>query len=129
MLCPPPLYFLLDHQLKNRTHCLLVLGSDFYVLVETTGIEPVTSCMSSKHSNRLSYASGFNCLLVYHHKSLSSSGLQRIVEKTENRNSKSRSKKSSAYFTKAAAYAKIKPEAKKRRGFPCTRNLLSVSWL
>lgn len=26
-------------------------------LVETTGIEPVTSCMSSKHSNQLSYAS------------------------------------------------------------------------
>ena len=26
-------------------------------LVETTGIEPVTSCMSSKYSNQLSYAS------------------------------------------------------------------------
>ena len=28
-----------------------------FVLVETTGIEPVTSCMSSMHSNQLSYAS------------------------------------------------------------------------
>ena len=27
------------------------------VLVETTGIEPVTPCMSSKYSNQLSYAS------------------------------------------------------------------------
>ena len=26
-------------------------------MVETTGIEPVTSCMSSMHSNQLSYAS------------------------------------------------------------------------
>ena len=31
----------------------------FFVLVETTGIEPVTPCMSSKYSNRLSYASMF----------------------------------------------------------------------
>ena len=29
----------------------------FFVLVETTGIEPVTPCMSSKYSNQLSYAS------------------------------------------------------------------------
>ncbi len=28
-----------------------------FVLVETTGIEPVTPCMSSKYSNQLSYAS------------------------------------------------------------------------
>ncbi len=28
-----------------------------YYLVETTGIEPVTPCMSSKYSNQLSYAS------------------------------------------------------------------------
>ena len=27
------------------------------LLVETTGLEPVTSCMSSKYSNQLSYAS------------------------------------------------------------------------
>ena len=27
------------------------------VLVETTGLEPVTPCMSSKYSNQLSYAS------------------------------------------------------------------------
>ena len=26
-------------------------------MVETTGVEPVTSCMSSRHSNQLSYAS------------------------------------------------------------------------
>ena len=31
----------------------------FFVLVETTGIEPVTPCMSSKYSNQLSYASIF----------------------------------------------------------------------
>ena len=34
-----------------------VFTSVFVLLVETTGIEPVTSCMSSKHSNQLSYAS------------------------------------------------------------------------
>ena len=28
-----------------------------YLLVETTGLEPVTPCMSSKYSNQLSYAS------------------------------------------------------------------------
>ena len=33
-------------------------------LVETTGIEPVTPCMSSKYSNQLSYASA--TLLLYH---------------------------------------------------------------
>jgi hypothetical protein len=32
--------------------------------VEITGIEPVTSCMSSKHSNQLSYTS--ICMIVYH---------------------------------------------------------------
>ena len=30
---------------------------DLFLLVETTGIEPVTPCMSSKYSNQLSYAS------------------------------------------------------------------------
>ena len=29
----------------------------YRLLVETTGIEPVTPCMSSKYSNQLSYAS------------------------------------------------------------------------
>ena len=29
----------------------------FVHLVETTGLEPVTPCMSSKYSNQLSYAS------------------------------------------------------------------------
>ena len=28
-----------------------------FFLVETTGLEPVTPCMSSKYSNQLSYAS------------------------------------------------------------------------
>ena len=31
-------------------------GSDNFDLVGTTGLEPVTSCMSSMHSNQLSYA-------------------------------------------------------------------------
>ena len=35
---------------KDTQRCL-------FVLVETTGIEPVTPCMSSKYSNQLSYAS------------------------------------------------------------------------
>ena len=39
-------------------------GHPFLFLVETTGIEPVTSCMSSKHSNQLSYASATGVL--YH---------------------------------------------------------------
>ncbi len=35
-------------------------------MVETTGIEPVTPCMSSKYSNQLSYASilEYNTILV-----------------------------------------------------------------
>ena len=33
-------------------------------VMETTGIEPVTPCMSSKYSNQLSYASV--TLLLYH---------------------------------------------------------------
>ncbi len=33
-------------------------------LVETTGIEPVTPCMSSKYSNQLSYAS--TAILFYY---------------------------------------------------------------
>ena len=31
----------------------------FVHLVETTGLEPVTPCMSSKYSNQLSYASEY----------------------------------------------------------------------
>ena len=34
-------------------------------LVETTGIEPVTSCMSSMHSNQLSYASATLIIIPY----------------------------------------------------------------
>ena len=34
-------------------------------LVETTGIEPVTSCMSSMHSNQLSYASATDSIISY----------------------------------------------------------------
>ena len=37
----------------------------FSFLVETTGIEPVTSCMSSKHSNQLSYASATTCIITH----------------------------------------------------------------
>ncbi len=39
--------------LKSNPQELNVLGD----LVETTGLEPVTPCMSSKYSNQLSYAS------------------------------------------------------------------------
>ena len=34
-----------------------------FLMVETTGLEPVTPCMSSKYSNQLSYAS--KVLLLY----------------------------------------------------------------
>ena len=34
-----------------------------FFMVETTGLEPVTPCMSSKYSNQLSYAS--KVLLLY----------------------------------------------------------------
>lgn len=44
------------HQLyKSRIY----LSISCFCMVETTGFEPVTSCMSSKHSNQLSYASAF----------------------------------------------------------------------
>ena len=36
-----------------------------FILLETTGIEPVTPCMSSKYSNQLSYASVLR-VIVYH---------------------------------------------------------------
>ena len=35
-----------------------------FLLVETAGIEPATSCMSSMHSNQLSYAS--KAYILYH---------------------------------------------------------------
>ena len=34
----------------------------FFYLVETSGLEPLTPCMSSKYSNQLSYAS----VLIYY---------------------------------------------------------------
>lgn len=37
-------------------------------MVETTGIEPVTPCMSSKYSNQLSYASVICGCIVTHKK-------------------------------------------------------------
>ena len=37
-------------------------GLTSFILVETTGLEPVTPCMSSKYSNQLSYAS----VLIYY---------------------------------------------------------------
>ena len=41
----------------------------FFVLVETSGLEPLTPCMSSKYSNQLSYASVFmSRIRVYHKK-------------------------------------------------------------
>ena len=51
-LCPLIAYqsFGLDKKLSNPIGLL-------NFLVETTGIEPVTPCMSSKYSNQLSYAS------------------------------------------------------------------------
>ena len=41
----------LSHKRKRIAVAIL------FLLVETTGIEPVTPCMSSKYSNQLSYAS------------------------------------------------------------------------
>ena len=41
------------HQIVKGT----TLRRPLYYLVETTGLEPVTPCMSSKYSNQLSYAS------------------------------------------------------------------------
>ena len=43
------------HRKKKVPHCRAGL------LVETTGLEPVTPCMSSKYSDQLSYASVFAC--------------------------------------------------------------------
>ncbi len=37
----------------------------FFDLVETVGIEPMTSCMSSMRSNQLSYASVTNDIIPY----------------------------------------------------------------
>ena len=34
-----------------------VLHTMLFLLVETSGLEPLTPCMSSKYSNQLSYAS------------------------------------------------------------------------
>ena len=44
---------------KNPCRSRVFLCCSFYAtkMVETIGIEPMTSCMSSKHSNQLSYAS------------------------------------------------------------------------
>ncbi len=36
-----------------------------YYLVETVGIEPMTSCMSSMRSNQLSYASATDDIISY----------------------------------------------------------------
>ena len=44
------------HRKKKVPHCRAGL------LVETTGLEPVTPCMSSKYSDQLSYASVINKL-------------------------------------------------------------------
>ncbi len=53
----------LYNKAKNRGKSS-VLG----LLVETTGIEPVTPCMSSKYSNQLSYASVFFTTRLLYHK-------------------------------------------------------------
>ena len=44
---------LLSQWIKKSKSC------DLDFLVETDGFEPSTSCMSSKHSNQLSYASKY----------------------------------------------------------------------
>ena len=41
-----------------------LLFTNVFYLVETTGFEPVTPCMSSKYSNQLSYAS--KRVILYH---------------------------------------------------------------
>ena len=55
----------------------------FSFLVETTGIEPVTSCMSSKHSNQLSYASATTCIIT-HLFSKSNTFLKKILPTIKN---------------------------------------------
>ena len=56
------------HQKNNKKRSVFVAFAKkltvFLALVETIGVEPMTSCMSSKRSNQLSYASEQK--LVYH---------------------------------------------------------------
>ena len=40
-------------------------GSTGFTMVETVGIEPMTSCMSSMRSNQLSYASATQDIIAY----------------------------------------------------------------
>ena len=49
-------YILVDSMLEAPRKKITTLPGGCF-LVETTGIEPVTPCMSSKYSNQLSYAS------------------------------------------------------------------------
>ena len=48
------------HQKQKRT-----ANAVRFVLVETVGIEPMTSCMSSMRSNQLSYASATDDIIAY----------------------------------------------------------------
>ena len=48
------------HFFNKKTHTCVCE----FLLVETAGIEPATSCMSSMHSNQLSYAS--KAYILYH---------------------------------------------------------------
>ncbi len=45
-------------------YCMKLAQIHPFSFMETTGIEPVTPCMSSKYSNQLSYAS--KVLELYH---------------------------------------------------------------
>ena len=54
-----------DSVATAKTKDGMAMPSRLLFLVETTGIEPVTSCMSSKHSNQLSYASATTCIIPH----------------------------------------------------------------
>ena len=59
-----PLFcFIITYFLHKEKSTLSVFRKcRLFILVETAGLEPATSCMSSKRSNQLSYASEVTCI-------------------------------------------------------------------